>query len=200
MVIQIERLFLSPVCFAEGISWACSEVDGSLAASRSAAPSVPMLLCFILIPGWGSSSTDTKYKPNDSHAASTSQGKCWIWNLLMSGTIWSYRKGVVFWSPGVSCIIPFPTLTLKPQNQTVTEWYVLLTSWEERYVVRNLMPLKIAWVIGAIWLPFSTNKEIKIVVWTAIFTQNCWVTVLFFEQKKEMHMVGVRFISKKKLD
>lgn len=51
----------------------------------------------------------------------------------------------MFCSPGVSCIIPFLTLTLtlKPQKQTVREWHVVLTSWENRYILENLMPLKI---------------------------------------------------------
>lgn len=50
----------------------------------------------------------------------------------------------MFCSPGVSCIIPFLTLTLKPQKQRVREWHVVLTSWENRYIVENLMLLKIA--------------------------------------------------------
>lgn len=46
--------------------------------------------------------------------------------------------------------------------------------------------------------PFQ-SKQIKIlVVRNAILIQNCWVTVLgFFEQKREIHVVGVRIISRK---
>lgn len=68
---------------------------------------------------------------------------------------------------------------LKPEKQIIREWDVVLMSWKKRWIVENLMPLKITWVICAAWLPFRANKEMKIVVQSVISIQNCWVTAFF---------------------
>lgn len=63
--------------------------------SQSDAPSEPMLLYSILIPGWGSSSMDTRCRPRDSPAAYISPGKGLApWSGLGNGA-WLHFSGAL---------------------------------------------------------------------------------------------------------